>query len=67
MNIIEAKEITEKRIKRAVNEYKASLGSEDNGKVVVLLNKSEGIYTGAHSLRDWMKEQDSVFRLGAGV
>ena len=35
-------------------------------KAVVLLNKGEGIFAWAPSLREWLKDADYVFWLGAG-
>ena len=35
-------------------------------KAVVLLNKGEGIFAWAPSLRVWLKDPDYVFWLGAG-
>ena len=35
-------------------------------KAVVLLSKSEGIFAWAPSLREWLKNPDYVFWLGAG-
>jgi hypothetical protein len=35
-------------------------------KAVVLLNKGEGIFAWAPQMRDWLKDPDYVFWLGAG-
>jgi hypothetical protein len=35
-------------------------------KAVELLSKGEGIFAWAHSLREWLKDPDYVFWLGAG-
>ena len=35
-------------------------------KAVALLNKGEGIFAWAPSLREWLKDPDYVFWLGAG-
>jgi len=35
-------------------------------KAVALLNKDEGIFAWAPRLRDWLKDSDYVFWLGAG-
>ena len=63
-------ELVVSKLAALVEKLKATKGARifkrGYNKAAVLLNKGEGIFAWAPSLREWLKETDYVFWLGAG-